>query len=72
MAFNKLRIFELVRYTRILWLDSDSLVLHNVDHSAPTTRVRARLLCPGSARVPQLDGRWEDQRICVGLAASVG
>lgn len=32
MAFNKLRVFEFMQFRKILWLDSDILVLKNIDH----------------------------------------
>lgn len=32
MALNKLRVFGLGQYRKVLWVDSDVLVLHNVDH----------------------------------------
>jgi hypothetical protein len=32
MAFNKLRVFGMTEYRRITWLDSDTLVLRNIDH----------------------------------------
>jgi hypothetical protein len=32
MALNKLRVFGLDQYRKVLWIDSDVLVLHNIDH----------------------------------------
>ena len=32
MAFNKMRVFELTQFRRVLWMDSDTMVLKNVDH----------------------------------------
>lgn len=32
MALNKLKVFGLAQYRKILWVDSDVLVLHNIDH----------------------------------------
>jgi len=32
MAFNKLRVFNLTQYRKLLWMDADTLVLKNVDH----------------------------------------
>lgn len=56
MAFNKLRIFELVRYTRILWLDSDSLVLHNVDHLLQLPESEPGFYAPVRQECHSLDG----------------
>jgi hypothetical protein len=32
MAFNKLRVFGLTQFRKLLWMDADTLVLRNVDH----------------------------------------
>ena len=32
MAFNKLRVFELYQYRKIIWMDSDTMVFKNMDH----------------------------------------
>ena len=32
MAFNKLRVFSLTQFRKIVWLDSDDFFLRNVDH----------------------------------------
>ena len=32
MALNKLRVFHLTQYRKVLWMDGDTLVLKNVDH----------------------------------------
>lgn len=32
MALNKLRVFGLVQFRKLLWMDADTLVLQNVDH----------------------------------------
>jgi len=32
MALNKLRVFGLVRFRKLLWMDGDTLVLKNMDH----------------------------------------
>ena len=32
MALNKLRVFNLTQYKKVLWMDGDTLVLKNVDH----------------------------------------
>lgn len=32
MALSKLRVFNLTRYKKIMWMDSDTLAMRNVDH----------------------------------------
>ena len=32
MAFQKLHVFNLTRFRKVLWMDSDTLVLKNLDH----------------------------------------
>lgn len=32
MALNKLRVFGLTQYKRVIWIDSDTFVLNNMDH----------------------------------------
>ncbi len=32
MAFNKLRVFHLNQFRKLLWLDADTIVFHNIDH----------------------------------------
>jgi alpha-N-acetylglucosamine transferase len=32
MAFNKLRVFQLTQFRKLLWVDADSFVFHNIDH----------------------------------------
>ncbi len=32
MAFNKLRVFHLNEFRKLLWLDGDTIVFHNIDH----------------------------------------
>lgn len=32
MAFNKLKIFNLTQYEKVIWMDSDTMVLRNLDH----------------------------------------
>ena len=32
MALNKLRIFNMTQYKKVMWMDGDTLVLKNVDH----------------------------------------
>ena len=32
MSFNKLRVFHLVEYRKLVWMDSDTQVFNNIDH----------------------------------------
>jgi alpha-N-acetylglucosamine transferase len=32
MSFNKLRIFNMTEYKKIMFIDADVLVLRNIDH----------------------------------------
>jgi hypothetical protein len=32
MAFNKLLVFNMTQYTKVMWMDSDDYVIKNVDH----------------------------------------
>ncbi|RYE85359.1 MAG: hypothetical protein EOO65_00580 [Methanosarcinales archaeon] len=32
MAFNKLRVFELTQFRKVIWLDGDVMVQKNIDH----------------------------------------
>ena len=32
MALNKLRVFNLTQYKKLVWMDSDTLALKNLDH----------------------------------------
>ena len=32
MALNKLRIFNMTQYKKVMWMDGDTLVLKNIDH----------------------------------------
>lgn len=32
MSFNKLRVFHMVQYRKLVWMDSDTQVYQNIDH----------------------------------------
>ena len=32
MALNKLRVFNMTQYKKIMWMDGDTLMLKNIDH----------------------------------------
>ncbi len=32
MAWNKLSVFHLTQFRKLIWVDSDTIVFHNIDH----------------------------------------
>jgi len=61
MAFNKLLVFNMSQFRKVIWIDSDSFVVNNIDHLMTKPMFTAAMVpacCHGLGPAYTGGGQW--------------